>query len=116
MAGSARAVGQLILPVLGTRPGVPREDADPFAALLGEAFQLTNFVRDVGEDLDRGRVYVPQEDLRRFGADPHARVVTPEWRDLMAFEIERNRRLYREADHGIPAMVVACRLDWVCDC
>ena len=40
------------------------------ARSLGLAFQLTNFLRDIGEDLDRGRVYVPQEDLRRFGADP----------------------------------------------
>ena len=79
------------------------------ARALGLAFQLTNFLRDVGEDLDRGRVYLPQEDLRRFGADPHARVVTPEWRALMAFEIERNRRLYREADDGIPALPGASR-------
>ena len=78
-------------------------------ARSGLAFQLTNFLRDVGEDLDRGRVYLPQEDLRRFGADPHARVVTPEWRALMAFEIERNRRLYREADDGIPALPGASR-------
>ena len=86
MDGSAAVIGEMMLPVL--RPGT---DAVAPARALGLAFQLTNFLRDVGEDLDRGRVYVPQEDLRRFGADPHARVVTPEWRALMAFEIERNR-------------------------
>ncbi|HEU4999352.1 MAG TPA: squalene/phytoene synthase family protein, partial [Lapillicoccus sp.] len=57
-----------------------------------------------GEDLDRGRVYVPQEDLRRFGADPWAREVTPAWRELMRFEIARNRELYARADTGIPML------------
>ena len=104
MDGSAAVIGEMMLPVL--RPGT---DAVAPARALGLAFQLTNFLRDVGEDLDRGRVYVPQEDLRRFGADPHARVVTPEWRALMAFEIERNRRLYREADDGIPSLPGASR-------
>ena len=104
MDGSAAVIGEMMLPVL--RPGT---DAVAPARALGLAFQLTNFLRDVGEDLDRGRVYVPQEDLRRFGADPHARVVTPQWRALMAFQIERNRRLYREADDGIPALPGASR-------
>ena len=104
MDGSAAVIGEMMLPVL--RPGT---DAVAPARALGLAFQLTNFLRDVGEDLDRGRVYVPQEDLRRFGADPHARAVTPEWRALMAFEIERTRRLYREADLGIPALPGASR-------
>ena len=104
MDGSAAVIGEMMLPVL--RPGT---DAVAPARSLGLAFQLTNFLRDVGEDLDRGRVYLPQEDLRRFGADPHARVVTPEWRALMAFEIERNRRLYREADDGIPTLPGASR-------
>ena len=104
MDGSAAVIGEMMLPVL--RPGT---DAVAPARALGLAFQLTNFLRDVGEDLDRGRVYLPQEDLRRFGADPHARVVTPQWRALMAFEVERNRRLYREADAGIPALPGASR-------
>ncbi|MEO5610878.1 MAG: isopentenyl-diphosphate Delta-isomerase [Ornithinibacter sp.] len=104
MDGSAAVIGEMMLPVL--KPGM---DAVAPARSLGLAFQLTNFLRDIGEDLDRGRVYVPQEDIRRFGADPHARVVTDEWRALMAFEIERNRRLYREADDGIPALPAASR-------
>ena len=104
MDGSAAVIGEMMLPVL--RPGT---DAVAPARSLGLAFQLTNFLRDVGEDLDRGRVYVPQEDIRRFGADPQQRRVTPEWRALMAFEIERNRRLYREADDGIPALPGASR-------
>jgi 15-cis-phytoene synthase len=76
---------------------------------LGNAFQLTNFLRDVAEDLDRGRVYLPQEDLRRFGVDPtgeRSRVlaggaVSPEWRALMRFEVARCRELYRSADLGL---------------
>ncbi|MEO7448063.1 MAG: phytoene/squalene synthase family protein [Humibacillus sp.] len=100
MDGSAAVIGEMMLPVL--RPRSP-EALGP-ARALGQAFQLTNFLRDIGEDLDRGRVYVPQEDLRRFGADPHARTVTPEWRELMAFEIARNRALYVEADRGIPLL------------
>ena len=100
MDGSAAVIGEMMLPVL--QPRSP-EALGP-ARALGLAFQLTNFLRDVGEDLDRGRVYLPQEDLRRFAADPHARRVTPQWRELMRFELARNRALYREADAGIPLL------------
>lgn len=98
MDGSAAVIGELMLPIL--------EPVDPAAALprardLGIAFQLTNFLRDVGEDLDRGRVYLPTEDLERFGADPWQRTVTPEWVALCRFEADRIRALYRSADEGI---------------
>jgi phytoene synthase len=63
--GSAAVIGLEMVPVL--EPLVPREIADPYAADLGIAFQLSNFIRDVGEDLRRGRVYLPMEDLRAFG-------------------------------------------------
>jgi len=68
---------------------------------LGNAFQLTNFLRDVNEDLDRGRVYIPQEDVRRFGVDLSLRTRTPEFVELMKFEIARCRSLYASADLGI---------------
>ena len=97
MDGSAAVIGEMMLPVL--RPS-SRAAFEP-AQALGLAFQLTNFLRDIGEDLERGRVYVPQEDLRRFGADPWARTVTREWRELMRFQLERNRELYHRADAGI---------------
>ena len=100
MEGSAAVIGEMMLPVLRPRS---REAFQP-ARALGLAFQLTNFLRDVGEDLDRGRVYMPQEDLRRFGADPWERRVTPAWRELMRFEIARNRELYAQADAGIPLL------------
>lgn len=98
MDGSAAAIGEMMLPILDP---VDRSAALEPARSLGLAFQVTNFLRDVGEDLDRGRVYLPAEDLARFGADPHLRRVTPEWVALMRFEIERARSLYRAADVGI---------------
>jgi len=99
MDGSAAVIGEMMLPIL--------EPTDPAAfepaRQLGNAFQLTNFLRDIDEDLDRGRVYVPQEDIRRFGAEEafETRTATPEFRELMRFEIERTRGLYRVADTGL---------------
>ncbi|MFN2607289.1 MAG: phytoene/squalene synthase family protein [Acidimicrobiales bacterium] len=97
MEGSAAVIGEMMVPILEP----VRPEASGHARDLGIAFQLSNFWRDVAEDLDRGRVYVPQEDLRKFDADPWRRRVTPEWRDLMAFEIARTRRYYESADLGI---------------
>ena len=97
MDGSAAVIGEMMVPIL--EPISP--EAFPHARDLGIAFQLSNFWRDVAEDLDRGRVYLPQEDLRKFDADPWLRRVTPEWRELMAFEIARTRRYYESADIGI---------------
>jgi 15-cis-phytoene synthase len=97
MDGSAAVIGEMMLPVLGCRD--PRAVGP--ARDLGLAFQLTNFLRDVGEDLDRGRVYLPTEDLERFGVDVAARTVTPGWRALMRFETERAAALYSSADGGI---------------
>ena len=100
MEGSAAVIGEMMLPVL--EPLNPAARAP--ARSLGLAFQLTNFLRDVGEDLDRGRVYIPQADLRHFGCDIEQRRVTPEWRAVLAYEIERNRALYAFADTGIPML------------
>ncbi|HET9691946.1 MAG TPA: squalene/phytoene synthase family protein, partial [Acidimicrobiales bacterium] len=88
------------LPILGsTDPAAAREPARQ----LGLAFQLTNFLRDVAEDLDRGRVYVPWKEVEGFGAQAALteRRVTPEWVELMRFQIDRTRRLYASADLGI---------------
>lgn len=97
MEGSAAVIGEMMLPVLeptDRRAYAPARD-------LGLAFQLTNFLRDVDEDRDRDRHYLPLEDFERFGADPDARSVTPEWKALMRFEIERTRALYAHADTGM---------------
>ena len=67
MYGSAEVIGLQLLPVLGTVG--PQEDAAPYAAALGKAFQLTNFLRDIAEDLERGRVYLPTDELAAHGVD-----------------------------------------------
>jgi 15-cis-phytoene synthase len=99
MDGSAAVIGEMMLPILEPLSPLARQPARD----LGDAFQLTNFLRDIDEDLDRGRVYVPQEDIDRFGARPafETRTVTPGFVDLMRFEIERTRTLYDAADVGI---------------
>jgi phytoene synthase len=100
--GSAAVIGLQMVPVL--EPTVPREIAEPYAADLGIAFQLSNFIRDVGEDLRRGRVYLPAQDLALFGVDRErlARgVVDAPIRRLLAFEIARTRELYRSAAPGV---------------
>jgi phytoene synthase len=107
MDGSAAVIGEMMLPIL--EPTSPA--AQSHARDLGVAFQLTNLLRDVADDLDRGRVYLPQEDLRRFGADPQERRVTREWRALMSFEIARTREYYASADLGVgmlPATSARC--------
>lgn len=100
MDGSAAVIGELMLPIL--------EPADPEAALggardLGVAFQLTNFLRDVGEDLDRGRIYFPRDELIAHGVDPDLsdRRVDEAWRAFCRFQMERMRALYRSADDAI---------------
>ena len=68
---------------------------------LATAFQLTNILRDVGEDLEKDRIYLPQDELSRFGvaeADLKARRVTPEFRELMRFQVQRVRDRYHRAE------------------
>lgn len=99
MDGSAAVIGEMMLPIL--EPLSPAALAP--AHDLGNAFQLTNFLRDINEDLDLGRVYVPQSDIRRFGAEVAfaERRVTPAFVALMSFEIDRTRQLYASADRGV---------------
>ncbi|MBY8878242.1 phytoene/squalene synthase family protein [Actinacidiphila acidipaludis] len=109
MHGSAAVIGLEMLPVLGTV--VPSAEAAPYAAELGVAFQLTNFLRDVGEDLDRGRVYVPGDLLDAHGVDHallrHCRStrgsdprVTSALREFEAL----TRAAYRRAAPGLPML------------
>lgn len=105
MEGSAAVIGEMMLPVLEPFSPAAKEPA----RALGHAFQLTNFLRDVAEDLDRGRVYLPQEDLARHGADPWLRQVTPQWRAMMAEQIARNRDLYATAQRGLAMLPPASR-------
>ena len=103
MYGSAAVIGLQMVPILEPLPGREQEAADR-AQALGEAFQLSNFIRDVAEDLRRGRVYLPQEDLDRFGvsrADLAPGPTPPHVVELLRFEIARTRALYATARPGI---------------
>jgi phytoene synthase len=105
MWGSAGVIGLQMLPILGRRDDSIRWDVlEPHAIALGTAFQLTNFIRDVADDLRRGRVYLPQESLDRFGVDRERLArgrVDEAIRNLLAWEIERARGLYADARPGI---------------
>jgi phytoene synthase len=103
----AGTVGLMITPVAGYRAG---SAALEHAKTLGTAMQLTNILRDVGEDFRLGRIYLPQEDLDRFGvteADLAARRVDARFRDLMEFEMGRAQRLYDEGVALIPLLTSA---------
>ncbi|MGW2278619.1 phytoene/squalene synthase family protein [Streptomyces sp. NPDC001770] len=112
--GSAAVIGLQMLPVLGTTG--PREEAAPYAAGLGVAFQLTNFLRDVGEDLDRGRVYLPADLLAAHGVDRelllHSRasgVRDPRITSALRAAAAHNREIYRRALPGIALLAPESR-------
>jgi phytoene synthase len=103
--GSAAVIGLQMLPILGRADPNTRWDVlESHAIDLGTAFQLTNFIRDIAEDLRRGRVYLPEESLNQFGVDRDRLArgrVDESIRNLLAWEIERARRLYASAAPGI---------------
>ena len=102
----AGTVGLMTMPIMGTiKPGreALREASDA-AVALGIGLQLTNILRDVGEDRLRGRIYLPLEDLRRFNYtedDLMNCVSDSRYRNLMKFEIARARRYFRQAEKGV---------------
>jgi phytoene synthase len=109
MYGSAEVIGLQLLPVLGTVG--PRDEAAPYAAALGKAFQLTNFLRDIAEDLDRGRVYLPADELAAHGVDRDAlmwchanRRTDAKVRKALVEQHAINRSVYDYARHGIPLL------------
>jgi phytoene synthase len=98
--GVASTVGLMSMHIIGFR----HTEAIPYAVRLGVALQLTNILRDVGEDFAAGRVYLPQDELAFFGIGEEelaAGTLSDRWRRFMAFQIARNRRLYEEAWPGI---------------
>jgi phytoene synthase len=98
--GVASTVGLMSMHIVGFRD----RKAVPYAIKLGVALQLTNILRDVGEDYRNGRVYLPREDMLNFGiseTDIEMGKITPRWRKFMQFQIERARNLYEEAWQGI---------------
>jgi phytoene synthase len=114
MYGSAGVIGLQMLPILGTV--VDRDIATPHARALGDAFQLTNFIRDVGEDLDRGRIYLPLDELAVFGVDEsmmrrcrRTGQVPAEFRRALAHLIAVARAEYRRAEPGIEMLTPSSR-------
>ncbi|WP_431928741.1 phytoene/squalene synthase family protein [Micromonospora wenchangensis] len=111
MEGSAAVIGTMMLPILGSSdPAAAREPARQ----LGFAFQLTNFIRDVAEDLDRGRTYLPDEDLAKFNVTREdllaARAAgrsTDRIRDLVEYEVTRAQAHYAAAAPGITLLTPA---------
>ena len=98
--GVASTVGLMSMHIIGYR----NTAAIPSAIKLGVALQITNILRDIAEDWEMGRVYLPSEELDAYGlsdTDIAARHVDDRWRAFMRFQIERNRRLYDEAWRGI---------------
>jgi phytoene synthase len=97
----ASAVGVMCIEVFGCRDSRSRE----YAFNLGLALQLTNIIRDIKSDLQQGRVYLPQEDLAKFGVTEAALAagpVTGAIRDLLAFECQRARHFYAAAAQAMP--------------
>ena len=98
--GSAAVIGLQMVPILGASDPKAYEAAQK----LGIAFQLANFIRDVSEDLDRGRIYLPLDDLKAAGVSKEmlaAKKLTPEIKQALQYQIERVRRLQREAAERI---------------
>jgi len=102
--GSAAVIGLEMVHILGVTKPHLLEETLVGAKKLGIAFQLANFIRDVGEDLERGRIYLPLDELQQFGIDKErlqSRRVDREFKDALAFQINRVRVLQREAEATI---------------
>lgn len=98
--GVASTVGLMSMNIIGYQG----DDAIRYAVKLGVALQMTNILRDIYEDWQRGRVYLPKEELHAFGLDEDAiasAVVTPQWQEFMQFQIARTREIYDAAIPGI---------------
>jgi len=102
--GSAAVIGLQMVPILGTISKQSLTEANIAAEKLGTAFQLANFIRDVGEDLTRGRVYLPVTELQSHGVTREMleeRIVTPQIKNALKEQIQRVRSLQAEAKVGI---------------
>ena len=98
--GVASTVGLMSMYIVGFK----NNEAVPYAIKLGVALQMTNILRDVGEDYKNGRLYLPREELAFYGiqeSDLAAGHVTDHWRQFMKFQMARTRQLYAESWEGI---------------
>lgn len=96
----ASTVGLMVMHIVG----YAGKEAIPLAVKLGVALQMTNILRDIGEDWRNGRLYLPQDELAAFGLTEEAianGVIDDRWRAFMRFQIDRTRRLYAEALPGV---------------
>jgi phytoene synthase len=119
MRGSAEVIGLQMLPILGTASpanAATADEAAPYAAALGRAFQLTNFLRDVAEDLTRNRIYLPADELAAFGVDRELmtwchlhRRTDARVRDALAAQHHITREIYRFATEGIALLAPRSR-------
>lgn len=110
--GSAAVIGLQMVAIMGTTSTASITEVNAAAEKLGIAFQLANFIRDVGEDLDRGRVYLPVSELQAHGVTRNMleeRVITPEIRDALKEQIERVRRLQKEANAAVKLLSIESR-------
>jgi phytoene synthase len=102
--GSAAVIGLQMVPILGTVSKQAMAEANIAAEKLGTAFQLANFIRDIGEDLTRGRVYLPVTELQSHGVTREMleeRIVTPQIKNALKEQIQRVRSLQAESKPGI---------------
>ena len=109
----AGTVGLMTLPVLGAADGFTLQEAKDPALSLGIAFQITNILRDVGEDALRGRIYLPREDLKRFGVSEQQimdGLVDDNYKALLNFEIDRAETYYANANKGIAMLAPEARM------
>ena len=110
--GSAAVIGLQMVPILGTVSKQSISEANIAAEKLGTAFQLANFIRDVGEDLTRGRVYLPVTELQSHGVSREMleeRIVTPQIKNALREQIQRVRSLQAEAKAGITLLSAQSR-------
>jgi phytoene synthase len=107
VAGTVGLMSQAVMgldPAYTTAPWSERPDPSQAAIALGIANQLTNILRDVGEDRSRGRIYLPQEEMDRFGykeSDLFAGIINDNWRNLMEFQLARARQWFERSEEGV---------------
>jgi len=109
----AGTVGLMVLPIMGTAEGSTLDEALEPALALGVALQLTNILRDVGEDRARQRIYLPREDLERFGVSEQSLlkgIKDENYINMLKFQIARARDWYMRAEAGIPMLAEDARL------
>lgn len=119
VAGTVGLMSNAVLGIGRDSNGVPWQRDQPIyvpteeAISLGIAMQLTNILRDVGEDMQRDRIYLPLDDLHAFNyteADLLAGVIDERWKAVMKFQIKRAREYYKKAEKGIPYLIRDSRL------